>query len=236
MITNRSSEELRMRELIVPVLREQFSGARIIHELPLRYSTRRIDLAAVTETEIVSVEIKSSKDVIDRLEAQVRAFAPVSSRLIVALAPCWNLELPARVERGAGFTRHIPQYTEAQDVLRRIGHHWIETWTVDAEAGSVQQSYRNRLANRPWLSAMLDMLHVAELIAIADRHRVSYGKRPTHAFLVEQIADFLTGAEVRTAVCQALRARDAFAAGTDAPIVPAAPRSTSPTRTQEVLL
>ena len=31
------------------------------------YSSNRIDLAAVTETEIVSVEIKSSRDVLDRL-------------------------------------------------------------------------------------------------------------------------------------------------------------------------
>ena len=53
-----------MRALIVPELRKRWPAARIVHELPLRYSTRRIDLAAITETEIISVEIKSSKGTI----------------------------------------------------------------------------------------------------------------------------------------------------------------------------
>ena len=47
--TLRSDEELQMRALIVPELRKRYPSGRIIHELPLRYSTSRIDLAAVTE-------------------------------------------------------------------------------------------------------------------------------------------------------------------------------------------
>jgi hypothetical protein len=87
MTTNRSGEELAMRALIVPELRKRYPSARIIHELPLRYSSNRIDLAAVTETEIISVEIKSSRDSLDRLEGQLRAFQPISARIITALAP-----------------------------------------------------------------------------------------------------------------------------------------------------
>ena len=101
MPVNRSSEELEMRALIVPELRKRYPSARIIHELPLRYSTNRIDLAAVTEDEIVTVEIKSSRDVVDRLERQLREFAPISSRLICALAPKWNEKLPYLVTESA---------------------------------------------------------------------------------------------------------------------------------------
>lgn len=213
-----------MRDLIVPELRKRYPTARIIHELPLRYSTNRIDLAAVTETEIVSVEIKSSKDVADRLEAQLRAFAPVSTRIIVALAPKWNEQLPSETterndKRYGRVLCTSPRYTECQEIIRRIRAHWIETWTVDTEAQSIKVTagaYGRK--NRPWLAEMLDMLHVAEIQAIAEKHRIAYGKRPTHDTLVSLCTDLMTGREITAAVCAALRARPAFAQGTDAPV------------------
>lgn len=225
MTTNRSSEELRMRELIVPELRRRYPSARIIHELPLRYSTNRIDLAAITETEIISVEIKSSKDVTDRLEAQLRGFMPICSTIIVALAPKWNEQLPAlevNVPAGKGFRSYTairPRRTEAQEIIYRVGHGGIGIWTVDAGAGSIaetERAHRNR-SWRPWLYRMLDVLHVSELITVAARHRTWSGKRPTHDDLVQACADLMTGREIVTAVCRALRERNAFAVGTDAP-------------------
>jgi hypothetical protein len=223
---NRSSEELQMRELIVPKLRELWPAARIIHELPLRYSTNRIDLAAVTPDKIISVEIKSSKDVADRLEAQLRGFLPISTYVIVALAPKWNVKLPTVAKPNKwGGTTYTPQYTEAQEIIRRVGSR-IETWTVDAEAGTVEApdwgGWRDKFYHLPWLSRMLDMLHVAELEQIAARHRCWSGKRPVHDVLVEACNSLMTGREIVAAVCAALRARDAFAVGTDAPIREAA--------------
>jgi hypothetical protein len=214
---NRSSEELDMRAVVVPALRKRWPGARIIHELPMRYSTNRIDLAAVTETEIISVEIKSSRDVMDRLEAQLRAFKPISARTIVALAPKWNEQLPmleAKFKHGTSFT---PQYTETQQLIRKVGG--IEVWTVDAIAGNVDVTengpYRS---NKPWLAQMLDMLHVSELVGIAGRHQIAVAKRPTHLTLVTDLVDLLQGREVVRAVCAALRARDAFDKMSDPPI------------------
>lgn len=219
MTYNRSSEELQMRELIVPELRKRYPSARIIHELPVRYSTNRIDLAAVTETEIISVEIKSSKDVIDRLEAQLRAFQPISARIIVALAPRWNEQLPTlKTEYEGGAIGYREQFTETQQIIRRVGG--IEIWTVDAEAGSVTVTDGDwHRARKPWLAQMLDMLHVAELIDIAHRRRVVVPMRPTHLTLVSALVDMLQGREVAADVCRALRARDAFCEGTDAPIL-----------------
>lgn len=215
----RSSEELQMRELIVPVLRKRYPTARIIHELPLRYSSNRIDLAAVTETEIVSVEIKSSRDVADRLEVQLKAFAPVSTRIIAALAPKWNVELPMLEKQTKHGTCHYSQYTEAQEAIRRAGSCYeIETWTVDAEKKTVDTGHSYTRNGHPWPYRMLHILHVAELMRIADDHRISYGKRATHESLADSCSDHLSGKEVRRAVCGALRARDAFCNGTDAPI------------------
>ena len=218
---NRSDEEMAMRALIVPELRKRYPTARVIHELPLRYSTNRIDLAAVTESEIISVEIKSSRDVMDRLEAQLRGFQPISARIIAALAPRWNEQLPSlKIEHPSGGFGYRQQFTETQQIIRRVGG--IEIWTVDAAAGSVSVTegdyYR---ARKPWLAQMLDMLHVAELAEIAARRHVVVPKRAAHLTLVSALVDMLQGREVVADVCRALRARDAFCEGTDAPIIKA---------------
>lgn len=89
----RSEEEGQMRVIVEQHLRQRWPGARIIHEFPLRYSSRSLDMAAILPSEIIAVEIKSSKDVIDRLENQLRAFAPICTRIMVALAPKWNEKL-----------------------------------------------------------------------------------------------------------------------------------------------
>lgn len=212
---NRSDEELAMRDLVVPELRKRWPGARIVHELPLRYSERRIDLAAICEDKIVSVEIKSSKDVADRLEAQLRAFKPVSSLVVAALAPKWNPKLPMReLEPGRAWTQ---QFTPCQEVIRGVGG--IEVWTVDAGAGAITRTERGYSENdTPWLAEMLDMLWVSELKAIAGAHQVCMSKRPTHHDLKRECADLMTGREIKRAVCRALRRRPAFGAGSDPPI------------------
>lgn len=218
---NRSSEELEMRALVVSKLRARWPDARIVHELPLRYSSNRIDLAAVCPTEIISVEIKSSLDVADRLEAQLRAFLPISSRVIVALAPKWNEKLPerevARKIGGRNVTSYLSQFTEAQEVIHRVGG-CLDVWTVNADTGSIDVTRESYRTQRPWAFQLLDMLHVTELVHIAGKHRCWSGKRPVHLDLVNACNDLMSAREVTAAVCAALRARVAFARESDAPI------------------
>lgn len=225
-----------MRDLIVPELRRRWPSARIIHELPMRYSTDRIDLAAVTETEIISVEIKSSKDIVDRLEAQLRAFIPVSTTLIVALAPKWNEQLPSTIsERGASRV-YTQNHTKAQAVINRFNDENIWVWTVDAKAQTVECGSNWRQKNRPWPARMLDMLHVAELTEIATKHRACLAeRRTTHYDLVTICNEMLSGREVTHAVCRALRSRAAFARASDPPISAQINPSKSTTQ-QEVVL
>jgi hypothetical protein len=66
---------------------------------------------------------------------------------------------------------------------------------------------------------MLDVLHVSELTAVAARHRICAPKRAHHHDLLRLCHDLMTGREIVRAVCGALRARDAFAAESDPPIV-----------------
>lgn len=220
---NRSSEELRMRELIAPVLRAHWPEARIIHELPLRYSERRIDMAAVTPSDIFAVEIKSSRDVLDRLEQQLRRFAPICSAIFVALAPCHRED----GDKFAAAPRRKPRTEKprASEIVREAnrGYDRIETWTVDAEAWLVDRgSYWPNYRARPWPAQMLQMLHRDELLQIAGRRRLVASERgATHDFLVELCNNRLTSLEIRADVCAALRGRDAFDKASDAPIVEA---------------
>jgi hypothetical protein len=209
-----------MRDLVAVRLRAGWPTARIIHELPLRYSSNRIDMAAITETEIIGVEIKSSKDVAARLEAQIRAFVPVTHLLWVCLAPKHNEELPDRVEeavhpRYGTIKTTEPQYTPAQAAIERAGDRFIQAWTVDADSGESRRTRGGYLGPReyrvPWPAMMLDMLWNSELA------RAGAGDA-RHDVQVRRCAETMTGREAVRAVCAALRARDAFAAGSDPPI------------------
>lgn len=222
-----------MRSCCATHLRTRWPDARIIHELPLRYATRSIDLAAVMREKIVAVEIKSSRDTTDRLEAQLRGFAPICWRIYVALAPCWNEELPAEsvpTKKGTAYRR---RFTEAQLVIEAVRREapWIESWTVAPDAPEpIRLTSTEWAENRhPWLAKMLEMLHVAELDRICFEHRV--GPRSSHVRTCDVLLDALRASEIVRACCAALRARDAFCAGTDAPI-----RTGAPAPKQEALL
>ncbi len=217
-----------MREIMVSELRTRFPQARIIHELPLRYGSNTIDLAAVTETEINAVEIKSSRDVMDRLEKQLRTFAPISTRLIVALAPRWNEKLPSieRPSKHPGARTLISQHTDAQRIISSVHANHVETWTCDAAAGTAAQTDGGYLTNRfPWPRLALDILHVLELEVVAFKHGIA--ARARHDLLADACAAGMTGNQVMRAVCAALRTRTAFAAASDPPIGAATPASTS---------
>lgn len=217
----RSAEELAMREIVAADLRRRWPEARIIHELPLRYSSNSLDMAAVTQTEINAVEIKSSRDLMDRLEQQLRNFAPIVTRLIVALAPKWNEKLPSLKRPYRQGIAYVPQLTEAQQLIAGVRETHIETWTVCATAGTIERTEGGYAVNvHPWSFRLLHILHVAELTEVALAHHVPGCHGRPHDVIARACASGMTGDQVKRAVCQALRARDRFAAGSDAPIIP----------------
>ena len=222
---SRSNEEGVMREIVAARLRELWPTARIIHEPSLRYSSNRLDMAAVTETEINAVEIKSSRDVPDRLEAQLRGFAPICSRIIVALAPKWNVKLPS-LERPLrhGGIGYFPQRTEVQEIIHSVAETHIATWTVCANTGTIEVTDSGYSSNEhPWAHRMLHILHVAELAEITREHCIAW-HGSSHWNLVSVCCAGMTGKQIKRAVCKALRKRAAFAAGSDAPIANTPPQ------------
>lgn len=81
----RSSAEADIREPVVAKLRALIPGCRIIHEINAASYGNRIDVLAVGDDTLAAVEIKSAKDKIDRLPAQIAAMANVSNLVFAAL-------------------------------------------------------------------------------------------------------------------------------------------------------
>ena len=236
------SEEARIRDLVVPILRERYPGARIIHEFPLRYSHSRLDLAAVTSTRIIGVEIKSFIDTHERLEKQLSLFAPICHRLFAVLHDSWHDHRFAHEVGGRVFG-----YETTTDILKRVrdhttGYH-VPVWWVDPDAGLVRDrlkpvfkpAWRN-LPPRPalapdlpgflfgprarlWGYKLLGILHRAELLAIAERCKIKFEKRrQSHTHLVDLLSEELSGKVITSEVCHALRTRRGFAKLSDPPI------------------
>lgn len=234
----RSEEEGLMRGMVAKHLRARWPGARIIHEFPLRYSARSLDMAAILPAEIVAVEIKSSRDVLDRLEHQLRAFAPICTRIMVCLAPKWNRKLPQTVRvLNNGGTAYSTPLTEAQAVIQSIRETHIETWTCCSETGRFENTDGGWGGQRfPWPARMLDVLHVAELERILSGGAVLHRVR-SHRYCVEAIHHRLTGPQIIRAVCAALRARPGFAVESDPPIgIDVAPPITTEARPEQMAL
>ncbi len=82
----RSSAEAEIRDAVVARIRKQRPGARIIHEINVStYGPNRIDVLAVDRAEIIAVEIKSAKDKLDRLPAQIAAMRGAAHRVVAAI-------------------------------------------------------------------------------------------------------------------------------------------------------
>lgn len=241
---NRSDEEIAMRRLIEPKLREYYPGARIIHELPLRYSSNVIDMAAVTKDLLIAVEIKSSKDVIARLRKQLTQFRYVAHGLIFAPAPKHHVKTTRHIvdyadgtseelgmlqapDRGRVVMRrqHVPVRSEAVLIAEEIDG--VMVWVTDVSQSLIVTPWTPALS-LPWPAKQLDMLHNEELLIVAKQYQAFLGKRPTHDALVRACVRVMPQPQIDAAVCWALRTRNAFDPMSDPPLdealaVPASP-------------
>lgn len=188
-----SDAERYLRDLAVDRLRSLMPNARIIHELNVDVGQCRVDLAAVTASRIVMVEIKSRKDKLDRLKEQVRRFMPACHALAVCYASeRWNWS-----------------------AINAAGGFGFDHWPDDKASGwTIDQWHRNR---PPSTNALLELLWQAELESEAFRAGVATRKRIPRDGLKRALWENLTGLQIVEAVCRQLRART-FAEA-DSPII-----------------
>lgn len=199
----RSPAEAEIREPVVARLRALLPGARIIHEIQNAcQGPNRIDVLAVTQDRIAAVEIKSSRDTLDRLPDQIEAMRGCAHHVIAALhakffevsdynggwaTPDWSVTRGA-VAWGFGFDAALSADCCA------VAHRLDERWT------------KKRLSCPP--TGAINMLWRDELRSIVSRrslHRAT--SKLTIPELIDVLRWHLTGAEITAEVCAALRAR-----------------------------
>ena len=181
-IKNRSAEEIGMRASVEAWGRSVFPGARLVHELVVAQS-RRCDMAFILPDGIVGVEIKSSHDVLDRLEGQASCFVQHLSLTLIAAAP-----------------KH------SKDFCRVVG-----APVIRCEPGVPFAPSRWELnLDRSVTAQMLHLLWAAELRSMAAHYRIAHGPRTPMRPLIADLAQLLTGREIVAGVCRELRARSAF--------------------------
>jgi hypothetical protein len=194
-----SPEEARMRVVVAAWGRHRWPGYRCIHEVPL--SERRIDMVFVGVKDIAGVEIKSSRDRLDRLEVQIEEYRRWLPEIWVAVASKWR----------------------NHDALRFSRRNLI---LVDDGAEDGADVIEDRLGRRPYrdelvCSRILGLLWREEAARIAQRTGVIPGTKPTkeprHKIL-PMLARLLTGNEIMREVCTELRERPTFDRRSDRPI------------------
>lgn len=172
--------------------RARYPSARVMHELPV--GGCRIDLAFVTTTHLFGVEIKSSKDTLDRLDKQIEHFTRCLPEVWVAIAEKW-----------------IPAFSPGSDtgLPWKVGRLIVEGGAVREKIpfGQGYASPHPAIIDKMLTTSMLHLLHVPELVALATAHRLPHRKRAPSRDLMTLLARSLTGDDVVAGVCGQLRAR-----------------------------
>jgi len=208
-----SEAEERIRLKVEAELRCLYPTARIIHELVLSTGVSRLDLAAVTEDQIIVAEIKSERDTLSRLQAQIAMAHEVADVTWVVVA-----------EKHRDALAHLSgQYSFGPERPRNppLTGMWREHWQnpdylpglercvrlVETDDGfeKTQPGYWHRRVTDP--RAVFDVLWAQERRDAIARHGAPVLKTATcaqtHAWAVEN----MTGAQIRREVCRALRLR-----------------------------
>lgn len=173
-----SAAEERIRLKAEAALRDAYPDARIVHELMLRQGGCRIDLAAIRPNRLIVVEIKSEKDVLDRLATQLEQAATVADGVFAVIAE----KHLAKARELIGYGRPLA----GEDDLPRF----------------LAMYERNVLAATTNAPDRLAMLWASELRRVAET-----SAKTARTESIIRGSDFFTGQEVRTRVCAALRAR-----------------------------
>lgn len=209
----RSPAEGEIRDAVVARIRERRPNARIIHEINVStYGPNRIDLIAVDRAEIVAVEIKSAKDKLDRLPAQIAAMKGAAHHVVAAIHEKFLVEQvtnrwSAHSEReGLFYMRTLPDglkysdnvwvYPEKRRAMPGADYDNLASWRFPAQELDMAL---------PW--AALDLLWRDELFELCCALRISVGKRATMLNMSRQLRWLCNGKELTQGICALLRAR-----------------------------
>lgn len=193
----RSEAEAEIRVPVVERLREIVPGCRIIHEINASGFGNRIDVLAVGKDRIAAVEIKSAKDKLDRLPAQIESMRSVTTEVFAALHEKFiedNKHVGAMPPVAA---RHATVWVYPR--AERNGH-------VDCGLDWNRfDRWKNPVRNLP--ATAINILWREELHAICGSLGVRGVSRLDMRQAIDEIRWRMTGEEITKAICTSLRQR-----------------------------
>lgn len=209
----RSSAEGEVRDAVVARLRERRPDARIIHEINVStYGPNRIDVLAVSPTEIIAVEVKSAKDKLDRLPAQINAMRGCAHQVVAALHEKFLIELPTN--RGAAHSERVGQFYFRTTPV--ISPRPDAVWVFPEIKRNMHEDGWCHLA--PWQLATakfdaplpvgaIDLLWRDELAWLCGLLGVAASRRTNMSEMVSALRWNCTGRDITKGICTALRRR-----------------------------
>lgn len=207
----RSADEAEIRDAVTQRLRVLRSTYRIIHEIQNAcHGPNRIDLIAVGPSEIIAVEIKSKKDKIDRLPAQILAMRGMAHHVIAAIHEKFLIE-PAYKNAPPGI-KGLPKEARGATV-----------WVYPEAGSEVGRTYGCAAWQEPRMTVTqclpqgaLDMLWAGELRTLCANLGITATARHTRPQMIASLRWSVSGGTLTKAVCSALRRRECVEA--DPPI------------------
>lgn len=197
----RSPAEAEIRDAVVARVRQHRPDARIIHEINACDFGNRIDVLAVDRAEIIAIEVKSAKDKLDRLPAQIKAMNGAAHHVIAALHE--KFLVPAR------WAHRVPGSVEPPSEAKGA-----TVWAFPEAGAEVGRAYGCAAWEMPRLAinaalpqGALRILWRDELYALCGQLRIDVGRRATMPEMSKALRWHCTGAELTRGICAALRAR-----------------------------
>ncbi|GAA5073549.1 hypothetical protein N0B44_15665 [Roseibacterium beibuensis] len=194
----RSSAEAEIRDAVVAKLRRDRPGARIIHEINIDGGATRVDVMAVDRLELITVEVKSERDKLDRLPDQLAAMRSASHVAVAALhrkfmPPIDDLARP-RLD-GVPYGVPIWWHPAAQDMVE--AHHPAFQWAEIDRARSLGRALPPDALRILWRAELVEL---AGQFGIACRCLDMGGIRNALRWAA-------TGRDLTRGICRALRLR-----------------------------
>lgn len=210
----RSNAEAEIRSSVIARLREARPNARIIHEINVStYGPNRIDLVAVSPAEIVACEIKSAKDKISRLPAQIISMKAVAHHVVAAIHEKFLIEKPsdeftAHYERdGMHYMRTLPEeidYSTKAWIYPQTRRCHNPEWKFDLME---RWDLNITRPETPLPAAALGMLWREELWRLCGELKVVTHRKSTMGDMVSVLRWHCTGKELTRGICSMLRRR-----------------------------
>lgn len=185
------AQDLKM--LAIEWMRNEYPGAVIVPEMSLAdWGGASIDLAAITETEIIGVEIKGEGDSPSRLKLQGYAYGRVADRIWLLCCPslaekCWK-QRPDGWGRLEVFEGRVRAYNCATRFAGKIKvpHGWRHTYEQDNSRYEPEQPRRQH-----WLSsaAICGTLWKDELLEVAKACGLPHPSTATVGVLTQALCE-----------------------------------------------